>query len=253
MSKPRHILITGASSGIGAALARAYAAPGIRLSLAGRDPDRLSRVRRVCEAAGAETSTAAFDVTDSDSAARWLNAADDIAPVELLIANAGISAGTGSGGESADQARRILKVNIDGVSNAILPAIDRMRSRRSGQIAVMSSLAGFLGVPGAPAYCASKAAVRMWGEALRTELAADNVAVSVICPGFVRSPMTDVNRFPMPFLMDADRAARIIVAGLGRNRGRIAFPLTMYLTVRAIAALPAGLRDRVLRQAPRKP
>ena len=115
----------------------------------------------------------------------------------------------------------------------------------------MSSLAGFIGMPGAPAYCASKAAVRVWGETLRADLAADGLRVSVICPGFVRSPMTDVNRFPMPFLMDANRAARIIVAGLAHNKGRIAFPLPMYLTVRAIAALPAWLRDRVLRQASR--
>lgn len=253
MPAPRHILITGASSGIGAALAGAYAAPGIRLSLAGRDADRLSAIARICEAAGAETYTATFDITDSEATSRWVNAADDETPIGLLIANAGMSAGTGNGGESAAQARNILKVNIDGVSNTVLPAIDRMRSRRGGQIAIMSSLAGFIGVPGAPAYCASKAAVRVWGEALRAELAADNIAISVICPGFVRSPLTDVNRFPMPFLMDADRAARIIVNGLDRNRGRIAFPLTMYLAVRAIAALPTGLRGRVLRQAPRTP
>ena len=253
MPELRHILITGASSGIGAALARTYAAPGIRLSLAGRDADRLSGIARICEDEGAETSAAAFDITDSEATSRWVNVADDETPIGLMIANAGISAGTGSGGESAAQAHNILKVNIDGVSNTILPAIARMRSRRVGQIAIMSSLAGYIGVPGAPAYCASKAAVRIWGQALRAELAADNIDVSVICPGFVRSPMTDVNPFPMPFLMDADRAARIIVDGLDRNRGRIAFPLTMYLTVRAIAALPAGLRDRVLRQAPRKP
>jgi len=250
---PRHIAITGASSGIGAALAAAYAAPGIRLSLAGRDTARLSAVARACRDAGAETYITAFDVTDAAAAAGWINDADDIQPIDLAIANAGISAGTGGGAETAEKARVILQVNIDGVSNVILPAVMRMRSRRRGQVAIMSSLAGFIGMPGAPAYCASKAAVRVWGEALRADLAAEGIGVSVICPGFVRSPMTDINRFPMPFLMDADRAARIIVAGLVRNKGRIAFPLPMYLTVRAIAALPVWLRDRLLRQAPRKP
>ena len=253
MPDPRHIAITGASSGIGATLAVAYAAPGIRLSLAGRDTARLSAVAQTCRDAGAETSVTTFDVTDPVAAAHWINQADDILPIDLAIANAGISAGTGDGRETAEQARAILKVNIDGVRNVILPAVMRMQPGRRGQVAIMSSLAGFIGMPGAPAYCASKAAVRVWGEALRADLAADGLSVSVICPGFIRSPMTDVNPFPMPFLMNADRAARIIIAGLARNRGRIAFPLPMYLTVRAIAALPALLRDRLLRQAPRKP
>ena len=251
MPDPRHIAITGASSGIGAALAVAYAAPGILLSLAGRDTARLSTVAQACRDAGAETSVTAFDVTEPAAAARWINHADDRLPIDLAIANAGISAGTGGGDETAEQTRAILQVNFDGVSNVILPAVEHMRSRRRGQVAIMSSLAGFIGMPGAPAYCASKATVRVWGEALRAELATDGIGVSVICPGFVRSPMTDVNRFPMPFLMEADRAARMIIAGLARNKGRIAFPLPMYLTVRAIAALPAWLRARVLRQAPR--
>tara|TARA_R110000868_G_scaffold1844_20_gene14717 strand:- start:890 stop:1651 length:762 start_codon:yes stop_codon:yes gene_type:complete len=250
MPGPRHILITGASGGIGAALAAAYAAPGVRLSLAGRDPDRLAATARACRDAGAETAITVFDVTDAQAAADWINAADDCSPIGLLIANAGVSAGTGRGGESADQARAILTVNIDGVRNVVRPAIDRMQSRRRGQIAIMSSLAGFVGIPGAQAYCASKAAVRVWGETLRRDLAPDNIRVSVICPGFVRSPMTDVNRFPMPFLMDADRAARLIVNRLHRNRGRIAFPFPMYLAVRLIATLPASLRDRALRPRP---
>jgi short-subunit dehydrogenase len=250
---PHHIAITGASSGIGAALALAYAGPGILLSLAGRDTGRLSAVAQACREVGADTSTGVFDVTDPDAAAHWINEADDRLPIDLVIANAGISAGTGDVTETAEQARNILKVNIDGVCNIVSPAILRMQARRRGQVAIMSSLAGFIGVPGAPAYCASKAAIRVWGEALRADLTADGLGVSVICPGFVRSPMTDINRFPMPFLMDADRAARIIVAGLARNKARIAFPLPMYLAVRSIAALPAWLRDRAQRQAPRKP
>ena len=116
----------------------------------------------------------------------------------------------------------------------------------------MSSLAAFRGFPGAPAYCASKAFVRVWGEALRPELAAHGVALSVICPGFIATPMTTVNKFPMPFLMSAERAARIIVRGLARNRARIAFPWLLYAGVRLVAVLPPGLTDVVMARLPKK-
>lgn len=248
-----HILITGASSGLGAALAEAYAAPGVRLSLTGRSTERLAAVAAACNTRGAETSTSVFDVTDRDAARRWVQDAADQAPLDLLVANAGISAGTGSGGETAAQARAIFAVNVDGVANTVLPAIDCMQPRGQGQIAIIASLAGFIGVPGAPAYCASKAAVRVWGESLRGELAASGIGVSVICPGFVRTPMTDRNPFPMPFLMEPEKAARIIVSGLARNHARIAFPWPLYAAVRMLGALPTGLRGRLLGAAPRKP
>lgn len=249
----RHILITGASSGLGAALAEAYAAPGVRLSLAGRNADRLSDVAATCTARGAQTATSVFDVTDAAAARDWVQGAAGEYPVDLLIANAGISAGTGNGGESAAQAREIFAINVDGVANTVLPAIGHMQSRGQGQIAIMSSIAGFIGLPGAPAYCASKAAVRVWGESLRGDLAESGIRVSVICPGFVRTPMTDRNPFPMPFLMDPEKAVRIIMTRLARDHARIAFPWPLYAAVRALGALPAGLRDRLLRAAPRKP
>ena len=128
MPDPRHIAITGASSGIGAALA----APGIRLSLAWRDTARLSAVAQTCRDAGAETSVTTFDVTDPVAAAHWINQSDDIRPIDLAIANACISAGTGDRRETVEQARAILEVNIDGVSNVILPAVMRMQLRRCG-------------------------------------------------------------------------------------------------------------------------
>ena len=156
--------------------------------------------------------------------AAWIAEADGGAPLELAIANAGVSAGTGGGVENAAQARRLLDTNIGGVVDTVLPAVELMRPRGHGQIAIMASLAAFRGFPGAPAYCASKAAVRIWGEALRGELYDAGIGVSVICPGYVRSAMTAANDFPMPLLMDADRAARIIRRGLARNRPRIAFP-----------------------------
>ncbi len=127
-----------------------------------------------------------------------------------------------------------------------------MTARGRGQIALMASLAGFRGFPGAPAYCASKAAVRIWGEALRDGLRGQGIAVSVICPGFVESPMTEVNDFPMPLKMSAERAVRIIRRGLVADKARIAFPLRLYLVARIIAALPPDLVAPLLRRMPEK-
>lgn len=249
---PRSVLITGATGGLGAALARAYAGPGVALALTGRDVTRLNGVADDCRAAGAEVTSDTLDVRDGAALGDWIAAVDDAAPLDLVIANAGISAGTGGGGETDQQARRVFAVNVDGVVNTVLPAAARMRPRGRGQIGIMASLAAFRGFPGAPAYCASKAAVRIWGEALRGELHGDGIGVSVICPGYVRTPMTAVNDFPMPFLMDAERAAAIIRRGLARGKARIAFPWPMYALVRAVAGLPPVITDPLLRRLPKK-
>lgn len=258
---PRHILITGASSGLGAALAAAYAAPGVRLSLGARRRERLEETAARCRSLGADVTVAAVDVEDKETTRRWIEAAAEAAPLDLAIANAGISAGTGGGGESEAQARAIFATNLAGVLNTIHPALDAMRARprppagrsaRRGQIALVSSVAGYRGMPGAPAYSASKAAVLAYGEALRGELAADGVAVSVICPGFVKTPMTDVNDFPMPFLMEAERAARIIRRDLARDRALITFPWPMRLAAWWMRVLPSGLVTRLLANGPQK-
>ncbi|MBP2227213.1 short-subunit dehydrogenase [Azospirillum agricola] len=252
MRDPRSIVITGASSGIGAALADLYAAPGMALALTGRDPARLEEVAERCRRAGASVTAGLVDAADREAMASWLTAVDAATPVDLVIANAGISAGTGGGVESEAQARRILSVNIDGVLNSIHPLLPAMRARRRGQIALMASQAGFRGLPGAPAYCASKAAVRVYGEALRGDLAAEGIGVSVICPGFVKSRMTAVNRFPMPFLVETDAAARTIKRGLERNAARIGFPWPMAAAVWLLALLPPGWTDAALTRAPKK-
>jgi short-subunit dehydrogenase len=245
MKNPRHILITGASSGLGEALALAYAQPGIVLGLTGRDTARLNDVAARCRASGAEVDAAPIDVTDAPTLRQWMLTLDARAPLDLVIANAGISAQNSGRGETDEQARRIMAVNVDGVMNTVRPLIEPMVGRGRGQIAIMSSLAAFRGLPGTGVYCASKAAVRLWGEALRVELAPRGVEVSVICPGFVTSRMTATNEFPMPFLMGPERAVRIIRGGLERNKGRIAFPWPMYAAARLIAALPSSLADRV--------
>ncbi|MEM8914447.1 MAG: SDR family NAD(P)-dependent oxidoreductase [Pseudomonadota bacterium] len=253
MRDPRSILITGANSGIGKALAEAYAAPNRHLFLTGRDEARLSGVCSQCEGAGASVTKGIFDVTDRQAVAEFVLAADAAQPLDLVIANAGISGGGGAGAEEDDQVRRLFSVNVDGVFNTIHPAIAPMMTRGRGQLAIVSSLAGFRGLPGSPAYSATKAAVRTYGEGLAGLLADSGVSVSVICPGFVRTPLTDVNPYKMPFLMEADKAADIIIRGLSRGNGRIAFPWPTYLAVWALQWMPDALAARLLRRMPRKP
>ncbi len=252
MRDPRHIVITGASSGLGAALAEQYAASGITVSLQGRDIERLEQVAEKAERRGAHATIAALDVTDGKGMKAWLDSCEDMRPIDLVIANAGISGGTGEGQESEQQAHAIFDTNVTGVLNTLHPVIPAMLERQQGQIAIMSSLASFLGAAGAPAYCASKAAVRVYGEALRGVLKPQGVKVNVICPGFVKTPMTDVNSFPMPFLMSAERAAAIIQRGLADDEPRIAFPWALYAAVRLLNIAPAALTRLVTERLPKK-
>ncbi len=253
MKTPSHILITGASSGIGQALAEQYAGSGITLSLSGRDASRLEEVVQICRAHGAQVYDAVLDVTDQGAMERWMLGCDEKTPVDLVIANAGTSAGTGGAqGETDEQVRHLFDVNITGVLNTVHPLIPAMKERGYGQIAIMSSLAGYRGLPGSPAYCASKAAVKSYGEALRGYFVSDGIDVNVICPGFVRSRMTAVNDFPMPFLMDAEQAAQIIVKGLSRNKALIAFPWQMAILFKVILLLPNVIIDGISRRLPAK-
>ncbi|TVQ84251.1 MAG: SDR family NAD(P)-dependent oxidoreductase [Micavibrio sp.] len=250
-TKFRNILITGASGGIGAALAAKFAAPKVTLLLTGRDKKRLQNTADACHARQAEVHTATADVTDKATMEALIAEWDKNFPVDLVIANAGISKkGTEEDRESVEN---VLNVNLNGVINTVYPLIPAMKQRRTGHIAVMSSLAGFRGMPTAVSYSTSKNAVRALGDALRPELKEHGINVTVICPGFIRTPLTDENPFPMPFLMEPERAAARIARGLEKGKRRIAFPWQMALCSQIFACLPPVLTDSLLyRMAKRK-
>ncbi len=252
MLNPKTILITGASSGIGAALVESYAAPDVHLFLHGRNAERLEAVAEKARMRGATCAVHCGGVEEVAAMDAWIRASDAERPIDLVIANAGISAGTGIGGETDAVARSIFSTNLIGVLNTVHPAAAFMKARMRGQIAIVSSIASFRGFPGGAAYCASKAAVRVYGEGLRGELAPYGVELCVICPGYIKTPMTDVNDFPMPFLMSAERAATIIKKGLALNGPRIAFPWPMYGGILLLSLLPQRLLDVVMRYTPRK-
>lgn len=250
---PSTVLITGASSGLGAALALAYAEEGCALLLTGRDSERLEAVASLCRHKGGVVKTAVIDLTDAMAIAGWIDAMDAEQPIDLVIANAGISGGSSGTGESDAQTRQIFAVNIDGVLNTVLPIIPLMQKRKSGQIALVSSLAGYRGLPSAPSYSGSKGAVKLYGEGLRGVLAKDNIGVTVITPGYIRTPMTDVNNFPMPGLMEADQAAQLIKKKLRKNPARLAFPGAFYALVYFLSCLPPCLTDPLFARLPSKP
>jgi short-subunit dehydrogenase len=175
-----------------------------------------------------------------------------------VIANAGISAGTGGLTEPAAQARRIFEVNVTGVLNTALPALEVMAAQPPGadglrgRVAVVASVAAFVAAPGAPAYCATKAAVQRWAEALDGTERQRGIRLHAICPGYVRTPMTDRNKFPMPFLMDADEAARRTLVGLARGKTRIAYPWPTTMLARFAGSLPISWRAAIFNRLPAK-
>ncbi|MEJ0010252.1 MAG: SDR family NAD(P)-dependent oxidoreductase [Alphaproteobacteria bacterium] len=253
MKHPKTILITGASSGIGAALAKEYAAPGVTLGLTARNAVRLEAVAHECRERGAVVHTGIADVTDRVAIGAFIHHFIETHTLDLVIANAGISAGSFGGMEKEEQARAIFETNVDGVLNTIHAALPAMLARGTGQVAIMSSLAGIRALPSAPAYSASKAAVRFYGEAMRGLLKSRGVAVSVICPGYIRTPMTSRNPFFMPLIMSAERAARIIRRGLAQGKNRIAFPRVLYFALCLLASLPNFISNALFDALPAKP
>jgi short-subunit dehydrogenase len=250
LKNPKSILITGASSGIGEALAREYAAPGVTLHLSGRNQERLNAVKTDCEARSATVHTQLIDVTDENSMSDWILGCGAL---DLVIANAGVSSSINAAESIAEHTKSVFDINVGGVFNTVHPAIESMKPHGHGQVAIVSSVAGFRGLPSSPAYSTSKVTVRAYGEALRGYYHAYGLEINVICPGFVRSRLTDNNKFKMPFFMEADRAAKIIRSGLANNKANIMFPWQMrILTFAARRLLPEFILERMLRRLPKK-
>lgn len=249
----QNILITGASSGLGEEFARQYAAKGTTLFLTGRHPDRLNAVSEFCRLQGAEVVEQILDITDRDAVNHWITGIIATTHLDLVIANAGISGGfSGHRIEDITQDYKIFDVNVTGVLNTIYPVLPSMVARKSGQIVIISSLASYVPMPSAPGYSASKVAIRFYGEALRSKLAAFNINVTIISPGFIKSRMTDANKFKMPFLMETSDAVRFMRSKIAKRAHRVTFPWPMSITLKLFALLPAKMTAAIFACLPDK-
>ncbi|WP_435628055.1 SDR family oxidoreductase [Candidatus Ferrigenium straubiae] len=250
--QPRRLVISGASSGLGLALARHYLERGAVVAAFARRSELL-------QVLAAEFPERAFcyalDVRD---AAAVQAAANDFITrsgvPDIVIANAGVSAGTlTEHAEDLDAFRQVMDINVLGVVQTFQPFIAAMRAAGQGTLAGIASVAGFRGLPGAGAYSASKAAAITYLESLRVELHGSGVRVVTICPGYIRTPMTDINPYPMPFMLEPDEAAKRIAHAIERQTAFAVIPWQMGLAGRALKLLPRWLYDRLFAHAPHKP
>ena len=246
---PRTVLITGATGGIGGALAKVYAEPGNTLIIHGRNLARLADLAAQCEVQGARVRTRALDVRNREELSAWLRETCQQEKVDLVIVNAGVNTNIGpeGTGERWEDVQALIEVNVLAAMATVDSVLPSMRSRGAGQIALISSLAAYFGLPVTPSYCASKAAVKAYGEALRGWLAPEGIRVNVVMPGYVESQMCRDMPGPKPFLWPAERAAHFIKHGLARNQGRISFPFPLNFGSWWLSVLPPMISERILR------
>ncbi|POF29192.1 SDR family NAD(P)-dependent oxidoreductase [Roseibium marinum] len=244
----RVIVLTGASGGIGQALAREFACPGTYLALIARDEARLGPVMTEIRALGAEGEAAAIDIRDRKKLHAYLSDLDTRHPVDLVIANAGVTAGLGPNRtrESDADSDRQIDVNYRGVVNTVSGVVDAMQARGRGQVVLVSSLAGMRALPDMPSYSATKAAIIAYGHSLRGWLKPFGVSVTIICPGFVTTPMSARHKGAKPFEMPAERAAVLMRRAIERRRAFYAFPFLLAFGIRLQNLLPPILGDLFL-------
>jgi short-subunit dehydrogenase len=240
-------VVTGASSGIGWELAKTLARQGCAVGLLARRLDRLQALAADIHAAGGKAAVAQANIADRQPTVGAIRSLRDrLGPIDLLVANAGVGMPTQVEPLNMDQIENMIKVNYLGVVYAIEAVLPDMLLRGRGHLAAVSSLAAYKGMPGESAYCSSKAAVNVYMEGLRIQLRGRGIAVTTICPGFIKTPMTDVNEFPMPWLMTADKAAAKIVRALAKKRKVFNFPWQTTLLMKLTRWAPDWLLARTL-------
>lgn len=244
----QRILITGASGAIGSALAVAYARQDVVLYLLGRNEGKLKHTAALCERQGATVSCHLLDLTQLDQIAPLVEQVLTAGAVDLLIANAGMNSAVGADGmpEAWADVSRLIDLNLKANMALVDAFLPSMLNRGQGQIALISSLAGYFGLPHTPAYCASKAGLKAYGESLRGWLGTEGIRVNVVMPGFVASDMGNVTPGPKPFRWAPERAAQAIVQGLARDKSRISFPFPLNLGAWFLAVLPSHVSIRIL-------
>ncbi|HEX4858789.1 MAG TPA: SDR family oxidoreductase [Usitatibacteraceae bacterium] len=251
-ARAQKIFITGASTGIGEALARHYAARGAQLGLVARRRELLENLAATLDP---EPLVYAADVRDAE--AMRAAAGDFIARAglpDIVIANAGVSVGTLT--ERPDDLavfRQVFDINVLGMLHTFHPFVEPMKAAGKGTLVGIASVAGFRGIPGGGAYSASKAACISYCESLRVELKQSGVSVVTICPGYIRTPMTAVNKFKMPFLIEVDDAVARFARAIDARTSFTVIPWTMGIAARVLRVLPNWLYDRVFQRMPRKP
>ncbi|HEV7903248.1 MAG TPA: SDR family NAD(P)-dependent oxidoreductase [Pyrinomonadaceae bacterium] len=244
------VLITGASSGIGEALAVEFGRRGASVGLLARRAEALGEVARKVEAAGGRAFAVAVDVCDAKEVrAAVTKVSEHFGRVDVLVANAGIGELTSARKFDIEVVTRVLSVNVLGALNSVAAVLPEMLARGSGQIVGISSLAAFRGFPGSGAYCASKAALSTFFESLRTELRPQNIYVTTIHPGFIDTPLTRGRVRKMPFLQNVERAAVQMVDAIEARRRTYAFPWQLATIVRLLKWMPDALYDRMLAKA----
>jgi len=248
MPSRKNILITGASSGIGEALAKRYADEYSRLILLARNTEKLEQVAKICEQKQAIVIIHSIDITETVSVQKLVASIDAQYPIDLVICNAGVTSILDDDGkaESWDVITRVVDTNLYGVLATLNPLISELQKRKRGQIAIVSSLAAYYGMPITPIYCASKAALKGYGESLRGWLKQDGIKVSMIYPGFVKSDLSDKFTSDKPFMISPDKAADIIHKGIKKNKASISFPFPLNFGIWMLSVLPSALAGWIM-------